>query len=41
MAKLYLVWHKRQKAEEMALRALHDDPEQADALEVMDALERR
>ena len=41
MAKLYLVWHKRQLAEDMALRALHEDPEQTDALEVLAALERR
>ena len=41
MAQLYLIWHKRQLAEDMALRALHDDPEQTDALEVMAALKRR
>lgn len=38
MSKLYLLWHKKQAAEDNALRALQTDPEQADALEVMAAL---
>ena len=41
MAKMYLEWHKREKAEEMALRALQADKDQADAKEVMAALDRR
>lgn len=40
MAKMYLEWHKKHDAEEAALRALQTDPEQADALEVMDALDK-
>ena len=40
MAKLYLEWHKKHDAEEAALRALQTDPEQADALEVMAALNK-
>lgn len=41
MAMLYLLWHKRQAAEDMAFRALQADPEQPDALQVMAALKRR
>ena len=41
MAKMYLEWHKKQAAEDAALRALQSDPDQPDALEVMAALERR
>lgn len=40
MAKMYLDWHKKHDAEEAALRALQTDPEQADALEVMAALDK-
>ena len=40
MAKLYLVWHKKQAAEDAALRALQTDPELADALVVMAALDK-
>lgn len=40
MAKLYLAWHKKQAAEDAALRALQTDPEQADALEVMAVLDK-
>ena len=41
MAKMYLEWHKKQAAEDAALRALQSDPDQPDALEVMAALQRR
>ena len=40
MSKMYLAWHKKQAAEDNALRALQTDPAQADALEVMAALGR-
>ncbi|SDF56916.1 tetratricopeptide repeat protein [Desulfovibrio legallii] len=41
MARMYLEWHKKQAAEDAALRALQADPQQPDALEVLDALRRR
>jgi len=41
MAKMYLEWHRKQPAEEAALRALSADPEQQDALEVMAELDKR
>lgn len=41
LAKLYLVWGKRLKAEEFAHRALQADSEQAEAREVLAALEAR
>ncbi|MBQ4568260.1 MAG: tetratricopeptide repeat protein [Desulfovibrio sp.] len=41
MAKLYLLWHKRELAEEFATRALQGDSRQADALAVMETLNRR
>lgn len=41
MAKMYWDWRKRDKAEELALRALQGNPQQAEALEVMEALKRR
>lgn len=41
MAKMYWDWHKREKAEEMAIRALQGNPGQAEATEVMNALKRR
>lgn len=40
MAKMYWDWRKREKAEEMALRALQGNRAQAEALEVMQALKR-
>lgn len=41
MAKMYWDWRKRDKAEELALRALQGDPNQPEALEVMNSLKRR
>lgn len=41
MAKMYWDWRKRDKAEELALRALQGNPAQAEAKEVMNALKRR
>ncbi|MBQ3058730.1 MAG: tetratricopeptide repeat protein [Desulfovibrio sp.] len=41
MAKMYYLWHKREKAEDMALRALQGNSKQSDALEVIEALRRR
>ena len=38
MSKMYLAWRKKQAAEDNALRALQTDPEQPDALEVIEAL---
>lgn len=38
MAKMYWDWRKRDKAEELALRALQGNPNQAEAREVMDAM---
>ena len=36
MAKMYWNWHKRQQAEELAIRALQGNPNQPEALEIMD-----
>lgn len=41
MAKMYWDWHKRDKAEDMAIRALQGNRQQPDALEVMASLNRR
>lgn len=41
MAKMYWDWRKRDKAEELAIRALQGDARQKEALEVLDALKRR
>ncbi|MBD5552839.1 MAG: tetratricopeptide repeat protein [Desulfovibrio sp.] len=41
MAKMYWDWHKRDKAEELAGRALQGNSSQAEALEVMEALKQR
>lgn len=41
MAKMYWDWRKRDKAEELAIRALQGDPAQPEALEVMAALSAR
>ena len=41
MAKMYWDWRKRDKAEEMAIRALQGNKTQPEALEVMSALQRR
>ena len=41
MAKMYWDWRKRDKAEELALRALQGDPNQREANEVMQALSAR
>ena len=41
MAKMYLDWRKRDKAEEFALRALQGDPAQPEALAVMEYLNNR
>lgn len=41
MAKMYLDWRKRDKAEEFALRALQADASQPEATEVMQALSAR
>lgn len=41
MSKMYLEWHRKQAAEDAAIRALQADPQQQDALEVMEALEKR
>lgn len=40
MARMYLAWHRKEAAEDAALRALREDPRQADALAVMQALDR-
>ena len=34
MAKMYWNWHKRQQAEELAIRALQGNPNQPEALEI-------
>lgn len=41
MAKMYWDWRKRDKAEELALRALQGNPKQPEALEVMEAIKRK
>lgn len=41
MAKMYWDWRKRDKAEELAIRALQGNSSQPEAREVMDALKRR
>lgn len=41
MAKMYWDWRKRDKAEELAIRALQGNPAQPEAKEVMEALRRR
>lgn len=41
MAKMYWDWHKRDKAEELAIRALQGNKSQPEALAVMDSLKRR
>ena len=41
MAKMYWDWRKRDKAEEMAIRALQGNRSQPEALEVMNALQRK
>lgn len=41
MAQMYLAWHKRELAEDYAQRALQGNPQQADALQVMQAITRR
>ena len=41
MAKMYLEWRRRGQAEDMALRALQADPQQADDLEVMAVLDKK
>lgn len=41
MARMYWDWRKRDKAEELAIRALQGNPSQAEAQEVMNALKRR
>lgn len=41
MAKMYWDWRKRDKAEELAIRALQGNKSQPEALEVMNALKRR
>ncbi len=41
MAKMYWDWRKRDKAEELAIRALQGDPDQPEANEVMQALSSR
>lgn len=41
MAKMYWDWRKRDKAEELAIRALQGDPSQPEANEVMQALSAR
>ena len=41
MAEMYLGWHKRMKAEEFAVRALQMDKEQAEALAVLQKIERK
>lgn len=41
MAKMYWDWHKRDKAEELAIRALQGDKSQAEALQIMENLKRR
>lgn len=41
MAKMYWEWRKKDKAEEMAIRALQGNKQQPDALAVMEALKRK
>lgn len=41
MAKMYWDWRKRDKAEELAIRALQGDPSQPEATEVMQAISSR
>ena len=41
MAKMYWDWRKRDKAEEMAIRALQGNKEQPEAKAVMEAMQRR
>lgn len=41
MAKMYWDWRKRDKAEELAIRALQGDPNQPEATEVMQAISSR
>lgn len=41
MAKMYLEWRKKDKAEEMAIRALQGNKQQPEALAVMEALNRK
>lgn len=41
MAKMYWDWHKRDKAEELAIRALQGNKQQPEAMEVMAALNSR
>lgn len=41
MAKMYWDWHKRDKAEELAIRALQGNKSQPEAMEVMEALKAR
>lgn len=41
MAKMYWQWHKRQQAEEMAIRALQGNPNQPEALEIMGYINNR
>ena len=41
MAKMYWDWHKRDKAEELAIRALQGNKSQPEAMEVMAALKQR
>lgn len=41
MAHMYYAWGKRTKAEDFAIRALQMDKEQADALEIMERIDRR
>ena len=41
MAKMYWNWHKRQQAEELAIRALQGNPNQPEALEIMDHINNR
>lgn len=41
MAKMYLDWHKKDKAEDMAIRALQGNKSQPEAMAVMEALKRK
>ena len=41
MAMMYWKWHKRQQAEELAIRALQGNPNQPEALEIMDHINNR
>ena len=38
---MYWNWHKRQQAEELAIRALQGNPNQPEALEIMDHINNR